>query len=542
MVYAQTVAFQPYVQARNYLNNNVAPQYVGLPPGLNDGIYIVDGSAQATLGGNIYYNKPTKLLSYGNGIERISISGVEYLRVSPTLITTATQTAINQVINDTNTALAATFSGNYGDLSGIPSTFTPNAHSHSISDVTGLSSALGSKLDSSSFSWGSLSGKPTTLSAFSNDVGFVDSSGLTSTLSSYVTASGLTSSLSGKFNIPIGSPSEYIRGDGSIVAFPTLFSGNYADLTNIPTNFTPSAHTHNISDVSGLSVILSDKVDKVIGKNLSSEDYTTTEKTKLSGISAGATVNSSDATLLNRANHTGTQPQSTIIGLNADLAAKEPAITAGLGTQYFAGDKTWKNFPTIPTNTNQLANGAGFITGISSSDIVSTLGYTPYNSSNPSSYINQAGARTAVSLTTTGSGAASYNNSTGVLNIPTPSVASVVTTSSNGLMLATDKVKLDGISEEQRTIATVGANGRVTWTYTNPYGSGVVPIIQAQAVKPTTATTVSYNTAIYGDPTNTSVTIEVTAINNNITGVLSLIGIGTAAPSGTKVHIVAKAP
>lgn len=41
-------------------------------------------------------------------------------------------------------------------------------------------------------------------------------------------------------------------------------------------------------------------------------------------------------------------------------------------------------------------------------------------SGNPSSFIDQAGARTAFTLTTTGNGAATYNNSTGALNIPTP--------------------------------------------------------------------------------------------------------------------------
>jgi hypothetical protein len=54
------------------------------------------------------------------------------------------------------------------------------------------------------------------------------------------------------------------------------------------------------------------KVDKVTGKQLSTEDYSTAEKSKLAGIAAGATANSSDATLLNRANHTGTQAPSTI--------------------------------------------------------------------------------------------------------------------------------------------------------------------------------------------------------------------------------------
>lgn len=41
---------------------------------------------------------------------------------------------------------------------------------------------------------------------------------------------------------------------------------------------------------------------------------------------------------------------------------------------------TWGNItgkPTIPTNTNQLTNGSGFITGINSSMVTTALGYTP---------------------------------------------------------------------------------------------------------------------------------------------------------------------
>lgn len=39
----------------------------------------------------------------------------------------------------------------YSKLSGVPSSFAPSAHSHVMSDVTGLSSALSAKLDSSAF-------------------------------------------------------------------------------------------------------------------------------------------------------------------------------------------------------------------------------------------------------------------------------------------------------------------------------------------------------------------------------------------------------
>ena len=69
--------------------------------------------------------------------------------------------------------------------------------------------------------------------------------------------------------------------------------------------------------------LIAQKVDKVTGKGLSTEDYTTAEKTKLSGIASGATANSSDATLLARANHTGTQAISTVSGLQTALDAKQ---------------------------------------------------------------------------------------------------------------------------------------------------------------------------------------------------------------------------
>jgi hypothetical protein len=59
------------------------------------------------------------------------------------------------------------------------------------------------------------------------------------------------------------------------------------------------------------------KVDKVTGKGLSTEDYTTAEQTKLAGVEENATANSSDSYLLDRANHTGQQSVSTLSDLSA---------------------------------------------------------------------------------------------------------------------------------------------------------------------------------------------------------------------------------
>ena len=85
-----------------------------------------------------------------------------------------------------------------------------------------------------------------------------------------------------------------------------------------------STHTgaQPIGTVTGLQDALDAKVAVVAGKALSTNDYTTAEKNKLSGIAAGATANATDAQLRDRATHTGAQAIATVSGLQASLDAK----------------------------------------------------------------------------------------------------------------------------------------------------------------------------------------------------------------------------
>ena len=56
----------------------------------------------------------------------------------------------------------------------------------------------------------------------------------------------------------------------------------------------------------------------------------------------------------------------------------------------------------IPTNLNQLTNGPGYITGITSANVTTALGFTPYNATNPSGYITgitSANVTTALGFT-----------------------------------------------------------------------------------------------------------------------------------------------
>lgn len=60
--------------------------------------------------------------------------------------------------------------------------------------------------------------------------------------------------------------------------------------------------------------------------------------------------------------------------------------------------------PTIPIKVSDLTNDSGFISGITSSDVTTALGYTPYNSSNPNGYTSNAGTVTSITIKTSGTG------------------------------------------------------------------------------------------------------------------------------------------
>ncbi len=118
------------------------------------------------------------------------------------------------------------------------------------------------------------------------------------------------------------------RGDARYDATGTASSGMSAHLAapdphpqyllpaEAASTYAPLAHSHAITDVTGLTAALAGKSDT----GHSHSDATTgasgfmsaTDKTKINGIASGATANSADATLLARGNHTGTQAAATI--------------------------------------------------------------------------------------------------------------------------------------------------------------------------------------------------------------------------------------
>ena len=149
-------------------------------------------------------------------------------------------------------------------------------------------------------------------------------------------------------------------------------TGSYNDLSNKPT----------IPSIAGLATEtyvdngLATKVDKEVGKGLSTNDYTTTEKNKLGGIESDAQVN----TVTSVAGKTGAVTlDRTDVGLSnvynlapADMpvsTATQTALNAKAnasdtvnltGNQTVAGVKTFSSSPVVPTatTTTQAVNKA----------------------------------------------------------------------------------------------------------------------------------------------------------------------------------------
>jgi hypothetical protein len=161
-------------------------------------------------------------------------------------------------------------------------------------------------------------------------------------------------------------------------------------------------------------------------------------------------------------------------GAYADLAGIPSTFAPAAHTQ------AWSTITATPTTRDGYGitdaypltgNPSGFLTGITSGQVTAALGFTPYSATNPSAYINQAGARSSISLTTTGTaGAATYNSSSGVLNIPnyapgTGTVTSVIAGAglSGGTITTTGTISMPntGTAGSYANVTT-DAQGRVT--------------------------------------------------------------------------------
>ena len=246
-----------------------------------------------------------------------------------------------------------------------------------------------------------------------------------------------------------------------------------------------------------------DKVDKVTGKGLSTNDFTDTLKTKLDGIEAGAEVNvnadwnavSGDAQILNKPTIPAAQVNSdwnATTGVAQILNKPTIPSIAGLATEDYVDAKVEDTIVdgvitkapsqnavfdalALKANTSQLHNPVtlGTANGLSLATQVLSLGLA--NSTNngalsSSDWTTFNAKQNALTLTVTGnSGAATLVGST--LNIPTYTLAGL---GGQVALNGTGFVKISGTtisydnSTYLTTISGITAGGELSGSYPNP--------------------------------------------------------------------------
>jgi hypothetical protein len=129
---------------------------------------------------------------------------------------------------------------------------------------------------------------------------------------------------------------------------------------------TAATNTKITYDTKGLVTAGTAATQDDIGDGTTNKQYSATDKTKLAGIATGATANSSDATLLNRANHTGTQTASTISDFST--AADARIAAASINALADVVITTPANGEVLKYNGTNWVNGTDTAGGVTDGD------------------------------------------------------------------------------------------------------------------------------------------------------------------------------
>lgn len=116
-----------------------------------------------------------------------------------------------------------------------------------------------------------------------------------------------------------------------------------------------------------------DPTDHAVVTTSANGFMSSSDKTKLNGIATGATANQTDAYLLNRGNHTGTQLAATISDFNASAASAAPVQSVAGKTGIVALNKNDVSL----NNVDNTADSSKIISG----DVTGTLGASAISSS-----------------------------------------------------------------------------------------------------------------------------------------------------------------
>jgi hypothetical protein len=165
---------------------------------------------------------------------------------------------------------------------------------------------------------------------------------------SYATTTALTDGLAAKQATLVSATNiKTINGTSILGVGDLVIAGGAGGATNLTSTPSPTTVTINSSTGTGAAIAATDATNAGL--------LLPAEKTKLTGIATGATANSSDATLLARANHTGTQLASTISDFSTTADARITAATGVSIASLTAGKIPTSQIPAVGLVTVQTA-------------------------------------------------------------------------------------------------------------------------------------------------------------------------------------------
>lgn len=196
----------------------------------------------------------------------------------------------------------------------------------------------------------------------------------TATLNLVTRFGNVSSALSTKQpTITTGSTGQYLRGDLSLATFPTI--------PTVPTNL--SSFTNDLGNYGGWLTIGSKT-------NKESRLYRYDPETGYGYYIDHSWTGGYHGWRI-QANNDASDVQAYINNTSVDWAYNADNATNATNATT-ASAVAWTGVTGRPTSlsqfTNNLGNYGGWITGINSGMVTSALGYTPYNSTNPSNYIS----------------------------------------------------------------------------------------------------------------------------------------------------------
>ena len=309
-------------------------------------------------------------------------------------------TGLNAATGRTSLGLGTAATANTGD-------FAAASHTHIIGNISGLQTALDGKqpqLNGTGFvkaSGTSISYDNSTYYLASNPAGYITSASIgNGTLTLNVSGNGLSGSTSFTANQSGGSTFTVTSNASTSATANTLvYRDSAADIYT--RYFFGSYINTSDNDESGITRFVIKN-----GDNYHRSATTTVAADIIRGVASGTwsiAITGNAGSITNQAN-SATITAST--GVNANHIVQRDAngyIYANyinfstsesenptISSFFTSNGDGWSRKSSLSHVRNQLGNYGGWITGITSTMVTNALGYTPYNSSNPSGYITSS--------------------------------------------------------------------------------------------------------------------------------------------------------